>query len=336
MRTSWFLRLILVLLCVFLISACVSGAGKHNATPVPVSEKTPLVIAVDAWTGFMPVVLAKEKGFFDEEGVNVEYRFNESSRQQRLEFEAGAYDGITLALGSLIAVSAKAPDTRVVLLTDISTTGDAVVVRPEIKSIADLKGKRIVLGAAGYGEVVVNTMLQQAGLTGEDVIWVSMQNEAEAMEMLKDGRVDAFQTWEPFISRSVAEGAHIIFTGADVPGLIPDAIGFHGRVLEERPEDVKAFLRGWFHAVDFWLANPAEATQVISKAVGLAPAELSLETMEMLTLARNKEFFQKGEDFSSVYYAARVYMDFFIRKGVLSKSIDLDEYINASFINALP
>ncbi len=315
----------------------------HACFPVAVSqpqkvtdENSPLVIAVNPWAGFMPVVLAKEKGFFEAEGVNVKYSFGESSRQQRLEFESGAYDGITLALGSLIAVGAKAPDTRIVMLTDISTTGDAVVARPEIQSIRDLTGKRIVLGAAGYGEVVVSVMLQQAGLTTQDVIWVPMQTEAEALQMLKDGRVDAFQTWEPFVSRAVADGARVIFSGADVPGLIPDAIAFHGSVVENRPEDIQAFMRGWFRAVDFWLANPKEAEQVISNAVNMTPAELSLEGMELLTLHRNKEFFRKSEDFSSVYYSAQVYMDFFLRKGVLSKSLNLDEYVEESFIHSLP
>lgn len=319
---------------VLTLNACFSYLPSRDVADA--GSRAPLVIAVNPWAGFMPIVLAKEKGFFEAEGVNVEYSFSESSRQQRLEFESGAYDGITLALGSLIAVGAKAPDTRIVMLTDISTTGDAVVARPGIESIRDLVGKRIVLGAAGYGEVVVSVMLQQAGLTTQDVIWVPMQTEAEALQMLKDGRVDAFQTWEPFVSRAIADGARVIFSGADVPGLIPDGIAFHGDVVEKRPEEIQAFLRGWFRAVDFWLSHPKEAEQVISQAVNMKPTELSLDGMELLTLARNKEFFQKGDDFLSVYYSAQVYMDFFIRKGVLSKSLNLDEYIESTFINSLP
>ncbi|HBY06544.1 MAG TPA: hypothetical protein DEH22_01645, partial [Chloroflexi bacterium] len=313
----------------FIITAC-------GTSEPPASELPPLEIAVDAWPGFMPVVLAAELGYFEEEGVEVKYVFNESSRQQRLEFEGGGYDGITLALGSFIAVSAEAPDTRVVMLSDISTTGDAVVVRSEIESIADLKGKSIVLGAAGYGEVVVSTMLQQAGLSGDDVIWVAMQNENEALEMLKDGRVDAFQTWEPFVTRAVQDGAKVIFTGADVPGLIPDAVGFHERVLLERPEDVKAFMRGWFRAVDYWLANPEAATRLLSEAVGLSPEELSIDGMELLTLEQNRQFFEPGNDFSSIYYAAQVYLDFFVRKGVIDAPLDVNTLIDASFIYALP
>jgi len=272
-------------------------------------------------------------GYFDEEGVDVEYVFSESSRQQRLEFEGGAYDGITLALGSLIAVTAKAPDTRVVLITDVSTTGDAIVVRPEIETVADLEGKRVVLGAAGYGEIVVTAMLEQAGLKNEDVIWVPMQDENETLQMLSDGRVDAWQIWEPFVTRAQNAGAHVIFTGADIPGLIPDAIGFHGSVLEERPEDVKAFMRGWFRAVDYWKANPEKSVKIISEATNLAPEELSLDIMELLTLDRNVELFQKGDDYSSVYYTSQVYMDFFLRKGVLDAPVDIEEFIVPAFIN---
>lgn len=333
MQTTGKLGFVLVWLAVCLSACGLPGTNQENEAP---NSRPPLVIAVNPWPGFMPAVLAKEKGFFEAEGVNVEYSLNENSRQQRLEFEAGAYDGITLSLGSLIAVGAKAPDTRIVMLTDISTTGDAVVARPEIQSIANLKGKRIVVGAAGYGEVVVSVMLQKAGVSASEVIWVPMQTENEALQMLADGRVDAFQTWEPFVSRAVAKGARVIFTGADVPGLIPDAVAFHEHVLQSRPEDVRAFLRGWFRAVDFWLAHPQEAEQVISQAVNLTPAELSLEGLELLTLERNRQFFRKGNDFSSVYYSAQVYVDFFLKKGVLSKALNLDEYIVSSFLYSLP
>jgi NitT/TauT family transport system substrate-binding protein len=329
MKKSIFFPTLLICLFMLLQMAGCAPKGESNA-------QEPLEIAVNSWPGFLPVILADELGYFNEEEVNVKYFYSENSRQQRLDFESGAYDGITLSLGSLIAVSGKAPDTRIIFLTDISTTGDAVVVSPEIKSVADLQGKRIVLGAAGYGEVVVSVMLEQAGLTGNDVIWVAMQDENEALEMLKDGRVDAFQTWEPFVTRAVQDGANVIFTGADVPGLIPDAMGFHDKTLQERPEDVLAFMRGWFRAVDFWLANPDEATQILSDAVGLSPEELSIAGMELLTLERNQQFYQPGDDFSSAYYAAQVYTDFFTKNGVITTSIEIYTILDNSFLLQLP
>lgn len=321
----------ILLICFFLLLPMAGCASKNE-----ISSREPLEIAVNSWPGFLPVILADELGYFNEEGVDVEYFYSENSRQQRLDFESGAYDGITLSLGSLIAVSGKAPDTRIIFLTDISTTGDAVVVSPEIKSISELKGKRIVLGAAGYGEVVVSVMLEQAGLTGNDVIWVAMQDENEALEMLKDGRVDAFQTWEPFVTRAVQDGANVIFTGADVPGLIPDAMAFHEKTLQERPEDVLAFMRGWFRAVDYWLANPNEATQILSGAVGLSQEELSINGMELLNLKRNQQFYQPGDDFASAYYAAQVYTNFFTKNGVITTSIDIDTILDNTFIFQLP
>ena len=320
---------IFVLLVLFLLS--LSACAKEEAV-----STEPLEVAVDNWPGFMPAVLADELGYFAEEGVDVKVIYSENARQQRLEFESGAYDGITLSLGSLIAVSSKAPDTRIIFLTDISTTGDAVVAAPGIKSAADLKGKRIVLGAAGYGEVVVNVMLEEAGLTSNDVIWVAMQDENEALEMLKDGRADAFQTWEPYVGRAVGNGAKIIFTGADVPGLIPDAIGFHEATLRERPEDVTAFTRAWFRAVDYWLANPDDAAQIISSAVSLSPEEVSLNGLELLTLEENQNFFVPGDDFSSAYYAANVYMEFFVKNGVIDTPLNIEEILDPTFLNQLP
>lgn len=310
--------------------------GCTTAKPDITPQLPPLEIAVNHWPGFFPVVLAEELGYYEEEGLDLVYFFSDNAREQRLEFESGGYDGITMSVGTLIAISAVAPDTRIIMLSDISTTGDAVVVRPEIESVADLKGKKIVLGSAGYGEIVVTTMLQQAGLSNDDVVWVALQDPNEVIEMLQDGRVDAFQTWEPFVSRAVADGANVIFTGADIPGLIPDAVGFHESVLLERPEDVKAFMRGWFRAVDFWLANPDEGNQIIADALNLSVEEVAVEGLELLTLEQNQAYFQPGNDFSSAYYAAQIYIDFFAHKGLLDKAIDVDTVIFSDYINSLP
>ena len=54
-----------------------------------------------------------------------------------------------------------------------------------------------------------------------------------------------------------------------------------------------------------------------------------------MTLDRNREFFQKGNDFSSVYYTSTVYMDFFLRKGVLDKPIDIEQFIVPGFLETL-
>lgn len=319
---------VLIFLLLFSVAACQNSDAARSDEP--------LEIAVDNWPGFMPAILANELGYFDDAGVNVDVIYSENARQQRLEFEGGAYDGITLSLGSLIAVSNKAPDTRVIFLTDISTTGDAVVAGPDIETIADLKGKRIVLGSAGYGEVVVSVMLAEAGLTRDDVIWVAMQDENEAVQMLQDGRVDAFQTWEPYVSRAVDNGAKVIFTGADVPGLIPDAIGFHEATLRERPADVLAFTEAWFRAVDYWLANPDDAARLISNAVTLSEEEVSLDGLELLTLEENHDFFVQRDDFSSVYHAAAIYIDFFSKNGVIDRPLDINELLDDSFITQLP
>ena len=109
---------IFFLIC-FPLLLSLTGCAAQNTVP----NKPPLEIAVNSWPGFLPVILAEALGYFDAQGVDDQYFYGENSRQQRLDFESGAYDGITLSLGTLIAISGKATDTRVIFLTVISTTG---------------------------------------------------------------------------------------------------------------------------------------------------------------------------------------------------------------------
>ena len=320
-------KLTVLLILIFSFSFLISCSPEPENSDLAVLE-----IAVDDWPGFYPVVLAQEMGYFEEEGILVNYHFSDNARQQRLEFESGEYDGITLSLGSLISIKEVDTQVKVVLLTDMSTTGDAVVVSPEIQSVEDLKGKRIIASTTGYGEIVVQAMLDQAGLKSNDIIWVPLEEPETALSLLLEGKVQGFQTWEPWVSRAIEGGAYPIFTGEDIPGLILDAVGFHGEVIDERPADVQAFVNGWFKAVDFWLENPDEAAEIISEALEIESSIVSLSGFQLLTLSKNQTYFYQGVDYSSAYYTAQVYIEFFYNNGELTDLISPEEVLDSQFV----
>ncbi|MGL5063644.1 MAG: ABC transporter substrate-binding protein [Microcoleus sp.] len=296
-------------------------------------EKIPLKVTYNPWPGFLPIVIAKEKGFFAQQGVEVEIFYVEDTQLQMADVGAGKYDGATLALGSIVIVSSKNPDLRIIFASDESAGADAVVASPSIGKIQDLKGKALGTGIGGFGELFGVKMLETANLTSEDVTLVNMDGE-QVPARLKKGEIQAGQTWEPYVSEAVKAGARVLFSSAQTPGLIPDVVAFQNSVLRDRPDDIKAFVRAWFQAVEYWKVYPAEGNAIIAKSLNVDSDTVSLKGVNLFSVSDNVKAFTPGTDTKSIYYTARLYADFFVRSGGVTRAPDIDRLLDPSFLKS--
>jgi NitT/TauT family transport system substrate-binding protein len=297
----------------------------------PKPESSPLRVVYDLWPGFLPILIAQEKGFFTHQGVKVEAVFTKNAAEKIPEFGAGNYDGITLALGNVLTSSATNPDITIILATDISAGADAAIVQPQILSVRDLKGKTVGTHLGGFGELFVSTMLAINGMTTDDITLTNAQGE-QILPLIQSGKIQAGQTWEPYISQGVKAGLRVLFTSEQTPGLIPDVIVFQGSVLRNRSSEVRAFVRAWFQAVDYWKANPKQGNALIAKALDLKPEAISLEGVKLLTLSDNRQAFTPGTTTQSLHYTTQLYSNFFARTGNLNSIPDLKQLLNSSFL----
>src|SRR6476469_9252101 len=243
----------LFLFSIMLIVACNSTQRVTNRT-----EQPPLQIAYNMWPGYFPMEIAEEKGFFAAQGVKVEPVYSENYLKYVSDFSAGKYDGFAATLGGIMSIIGKNPNIHIVLETDQSAGADTVVAQPDIKSVADLKGKRLGVKLGDYGELFVVKMLESNGLTNDNVALVNIEGEAIPAH-IKSGDIQAGQTWDPYTSEAVKAGARLLFTSKQTPGLIPAGIIFRSTVLRDRPQDVQAFVRAWFQARDYWKTRPEES-----------------------------------------------------------------------------
>jgi NitT/TauT family transport system substrate-binding protein len=304
----------------------------HACKPAPPSHtsKPPLRFVHNLWPGYFPITIAKAKGFFKEQGVDVEIVFTEDQQPQIAAFYAGKYDGLALPLGSIIIASGNNPDIRVVYVIDDSVGGDAVVARSEIETIQDLKGKTIGATLGGFGELFVESMLQKAGLNRNDVTLINTDSN-HVPEWLASNRIQAGQAWEPYVSRAIKDGGRLLFSSEQTPGLIIDTIMFRGAVLRERPEEVRAFIRACFQAVDYWEAHPEEVRTLLAQTLKIQPEEISLKGIKLLQVDDNRRAFDRDNP-HSLYHNARRYAEFYIRTGSLGRMPDIDKLIDAAFL----
>ncbi len=311
-----------ILITAFILSACAPTTSQ--------AEKPPLRVGWSLWPGWYPMLIAQEKGLFEKHGVVVEIVFYETYKDTMPALGSGLLDGGALALGDVL-LDDVSEDNHIVLVTDGSNGADQVVAAPGITSPKDLRGKRIGVQAGTYGEILVQKMLDANGLTRSDITLVEVP--VEAIPDAIPGTIDAGHTYEPYAGQAREKGANPIFTSADTPGLLLDVFAFRSSVLDERPEDVKAFIAAWLEAVQFWQDNPVEGNEIIARALGLQVTDISLEGIKLYGLADNKAAFQKGTETTSIYYPARTELQFLSDKGIISYPIQIDEhFLNPSFL----
>lgn len=316
-------------LLLFVVALALSACGAQTtASPTP---NQPLRFGYDLWPGYYPVLIAQSQGYFKEEGLTVEAIAPGATDVMLTDFNAGKYDAIAVALGDLISLTQANPDLKIVFVTDESAGGDAVVAAPGT-TLSDLRGKRIGVNHGGFAELLVVKMLEEQGLTAQDVTLIDM-DASELPARLAAGHIDAGHAWEPYVSEAVAGGGSVIFSSADTPGLIPDAVAFRGSVVRERPDDVRAFVNAWFKAVDYWKANPDQGTQQIAGQLNLKPEDISLQGIKLLGRPENNTLFQKGDSMTSLYHVTQLYIDFYSRIGALRTLPDVNTILDPSFIS---
>lgn len=324
-KSSWPKLFILTLGTMVICAAC-------NARPEePVTTREPIRFAYDLWPGYYPALIANEKGYFEEEGIIVETINPENTDSMLADFVIGKYDVVAVALGDIVGLAETNPNVRVILVSDESAGGDALVAGHDIGSITDLQGQSVGVNQGGFAELFVTKLLEENGLTLADITIVNT-DAAEIPILLEQGTIQAGHTWEPYVTEAKNRGNTILFTSADTPGLIPDVIAFRSQILEERPEDVKAFVRGWFRAVDFWLAHPTEGTLLAAQALAVSPAEISLDGIKLMTKNDNLALFQKGDSTASLFYTSQLYVDFYLRIGTMGTPLNLDTLLDGSYL----
>ena len=292
----------------------------------------PLRIVYDSWPGFSPLVIAKEKGFFAQQGVEVDIIYTKNSLDALPQFNDHKYDGIAIALGSILISSVNHPDISIILACDVSDGADAVLANPKISRIRDLKGKRIGTRIGSFGELFITKMLDSEGMTADDVFFSDADGE-EVIKQIKNGQIDAANAWEPFLSQGKKNGFNVLFSSKKTPGLIPDIIAINRDILKLRSQDIRAFIKAWFQGVNYLKKHPEDAKEIIAKKLSLETDSISLEGIKLLDLEDNRQAFTPGNTTESLKYTTELYIHFFTKKGMLNNPPNAEKLLDYSFLD---
>ena len=214
---------------------------------------------------FAPVWIATEKGLFTKYGLNVDLRYiaPATSTQGLL---AKSLDVVNPG-GEIIEAGLNG-EPVVYIAGILNRAVMSVYSKPEIRSLADLKGKVLAVTVPGATtDFAARVLLQQVGLTpGKDVKIIYLKGMPEILAGITQGNADAGIFTSPTTLKARQAGLKelVNVTEQNIP-MIHAAFASTKDYLKTQPDSVRRFLQGYLEGIKIALADPELAKQMIGK-----------------------------------------------------------------------
>ncbi len=232
----------------------------------------------------LPIWMAQEKGFMEKEGVKLTFSTTNGSIEQIRDFYAGKVDVISTAFDNIVAYAEGQSDIPLPgpfdMFAFMGGHGgmNTLMVRPEIKSYADIKGKVVAVDAlkSGYGIVLYQILKDKGGLEFDrDYKAISVGNTDKRIEAMRGEKAVAAIIGSPQDMAVEREGYRLLADAAQELGAYQGTAFITRRAYaKDKEADLVAFARAMSKAQDHVFANKADSIEVLKKyAKGLTDAE---------------------------------------------------------------
>ena len=296
-------------------------------------KEPPLRVGTNVWIGSEPLYLARELGYLDREAAQlVEYP---SASEVSRAFRNQAIDAMVISLDELFVLAQGGLQTRIVLIIDVSHGADVVVGRAGMRTVKDLRGKRVAVESGALGAFVMSRALTLNGMKASDVNIVHLESN-EHPAAFRQGGVDGAVTFDPFRSQLLALGARTVFDSSQIPGEIVDLLAVRSSVLDKNPEAVQSVLKAWFRALDYLKQDPGDAAARMAVREQITGDQFlkALQGLRFPTRAENMAML--AGDRPSLAASGRKLMDNMVEAKLLGTTIDIDAVLAPGPLQKLP
>jgi ABC-type nitrate/sulfonate/bicarbonate transport systems, periplasmic components len=304
---------------------------------IPSVAAATLKIGYCDWPGWVAWQIAIDKGWLKEAGLDVEFDWFDYSASLDA-FSAGKLDATFATNGDALVIGSGGAKGVMVMVTDYSSGNDMIIGKPGLKSIADLKGKKVGVEVGLVDNLLLSSALRSVGLSDSDVTLVNTKTN-DTPQVLASGEVDAIGVWQPIagIALRTVPGSKPIFTSEQAPGLIYDGLLVSPGSLSEHKAAWNKLIMLWDRVVRY-INDPvtqADALKIMSARVGLTPDTYKplLAGTHLIDIASNKAVLVKGDGLASLYGSTANADAFNIRYEVYKVKQDIGGYIDPSLVN---
>lgn len=272
------------------------GSSLAAQAPARAADTVTIGTVGSASSNIWPVFIGQKKGFFAAENISLDVVYVQSSANLVQQLAAGSLD-ITMSTGlvdPIRAVSQKAPVAIVRL--ELQAPPYALIAKPTIKTMKDLKGKIVSLGGPkDITKIYVERMLEPNGVKPGEFDMMFAGATAARASALQGGAVDAAIVVPPYNFQAVAAGFNELGLTVDYAPELPFSGSIVNRNWAQKNKDVlrrilAAHLKSvaWFYDTN----HRAEAVQILAEVSKIKPEDCE-KSYDFLV--KGKFFEQKGE-----------------------------------------
>ncbi|MER2006816.1 MAG: ABC transporter substrate-binding protein [Psychrobacillus sp.] len=346
MKKRWF---ILFASIVLLLGACSpKEEGSDNVNDevskdnpsgdlAPLNKKVKVIIAEDGAASGAGFYIAKEKGYFEDYNIEVEFAQFANSDEMLPALASGDVDiagGVSTA--SFFNAIAQGIDVKIIADKGHNVPGKSYFsfvignhMKDVIKEYKDFEGKRIAVSSKNsIDEFIFLEMLKHAGLTSEDVEFVLLGDFGSMLGAIENGSIDAALQIEPLIAQGIENGFHERF--GDATDYAPESqiamvLGSPQFMSEEQDVSLRfmaAYLKGVRDYNDAFIKGEgkAEIIEIMTKYTSLKDPVL-WEKVFVTGLDPNGKMFL--DDVLKQY-------DVYKENGAISGDVDFDKAVDTS------
>lgn len=308
----------------------------------------PLRVGIVTWPGYAGGIVAnggfkpnRECIYWNGHKLLVEFLLLEDVDARAKAFARGGPDGVDIVWSTVDFWANELPGfakngikSKAIMQVDYSRGGDAIVATNAIRSIEDLRGKKISLALFTPSHWLLENALQNSSLdeSAQTQIVKNIVGKAASPDARADfvaGKVDAAVVWEPDVTEALQKrsGSHILLSSATAANLIADVMVAREDFIAQHPDVIKAFVQGWFDGTEKASRDPSEAVRVLMeneplyKDLGEATTRENLSAVRWADLTDNTKMF--GLDGSPPYFDKlfKDAGDAWVRRGYISQQV---------------
>ena len=232
---------------------------------------------------FLPWWVGMDKGIFEKYNLKVSGQLVAGGATATRAMVSGEYQFISSLGESAIAASNEGAGVKIIgALNDKAVF--QMLVQPNIKSMDDLKGKKIAINEFGSGmEFQTRYLIKQFKMEPmKDITIISAGDVPKIVAGLKSGQVEAGLLSPPTIFQAEEAGMKVLFKVSDILKTYNhEVIVTTDKLIKEKPEVVRAFMKATGEAIEWIRNNKAEATEIGAKYSKATP-EIAKKSFDIL------------------------------------------------------
>ncbi len=305
----------------------------------PARADNQIRILCPTWSGFAPVFVANDLGYFKQLGIAVDIKFEDERPNVMAAMAHGDIEMDMRTVGEYQGRPRDEATPGIIIGTiDESLGGDGVIIDGAVKSAADLKGKIVASEPNIPGRLLLQLELKKSGLSLKDVE-IKEISTADTVPVFNDSSIAAIATFEPFLSQTIDKDAarkpHVLVSSRDYPGLIVDTLIVRQDDLEANPDKYRKFLIGLYKAAAYFKTDRADFIKRAAPSFNLTPKDFeeSIEgSLVYTSYERAAELMGKPGAPGALYPTFATVMQLNLENGAADHELKAEKQIDNSII----